>query len=99
MKVLQKGTLPDGTKIQIEDWSQTYANMPYAGTVATYPTATQSGDQNRFEPQRGDKFRLAFDFESTEAAAKCFEQLTSGKMQLADFAEHLDRPQNLNFIK
>lgn len=91
MKVIEKSTMPNGTEIQIEDWSQNYDFMPYAGTVAAYPIARESGD-GTFSPQRGKPFRLAFDFKTTENAAVCFEQLKKGEKQLTDFADVACKP-------
>ena len=90
MKVIERATTPNGIEIQIEDWSANYNFMAYAGTVAAYPIAQESG-RNQFEPKIGEKFRLAFDFKSTELAATCFEQLKTGKKRLTDYASDKDK--------
>lgn len=74
MKVLQKGVMPDGAKIQIEEWHEDYDFMPYGGTVAAYP-------RNR----KGEKFRAACDFDNNEQAKIAFENLISGEKGLKDF--------------
>lgn len=45
MKILKKATMPNGTEIQLEDWSDTNtAECPdlYGLTIGAYPTAKNS---------------------------------------------------------
>ena len=74
MKVLQRGQMPDGTDIQIEEWSEDYSCYAYGSMVAAYP-------RNR----RDEKFRASKTFESAEEAGKAFNALKSGEKTLADF--------------
>lgn len=91
MKVIKRSTTPNDVEIQIEDWSQDYDFMSYASTVAAYPVAREHGD-GAFTPERGEKFRLSFDFRTTESATKCFEQLKNGEKQFVDFADRVCKP-------
>lgn len=74
MKVLEKGVMPNKTKIQIEDWSGDYTFLAHADTIAAYPT-------NR----HGERFRAEKRFESGDAAACAFKELLSGKATLDDY--------------
>lgn len=74
MKVLQRGQMPDGTDIQIEEWSENYSFYAYGSMVAAYP-------KNRY----GEKVRANKTFESAEEAEKAFLALKNGDKTLADF--------------
>lgn len=74
MKVLQRGQMPDGTEIQIEEWSENYSFYAYGSMVAAYP-------KNRY----GEKVRADKTFESAEEAEKAFSALKNGDKTLADF--------------
>lgn len=90
MQIIEKAIMPDGTKIQIEDWSKDYSCYAECGTIGAYPIAQMSGDRP-FEPERGRTFRMSINFDTKEEARKCFEQLKSGEKQLIDFAEEKDK--------
>ena len=74
MKVLQRGQMPDGTEIQIEEWSENYSFYAYGSMVAAYP-------KNRY----GEKVRANKTFESAEEAEMAFNALKNGDKTLADF--------------
>ena len=74
MKVLQRGQMPDGTEIQIEEWSENYSFYAYGSMVAAYP-------KNRY----GEKIRANKTFESAEESEKAFNALKNGDKTLADF--------------
>lgn len=74
MKVLQRGQMPDGTEIQIEEWNEKYSFIPYGGAVAAYP-------KNRY----GEKVRAKKIFGSAEEAVKAFNALKNGDKTLSDF--------------
>ncbi|WP_373262020.1 hypothetical protein [Hungatella hathewayi] len=44
MEVIEKGNAPDGTRIQIEDWSMNYSSYPRKSTIGFYPKAKHSLD-------------------------------------------------------
>lgn len=61
MKVLQKGIMPNGTVIQIEEWNENYSFMPYGGTIASYPKSKVS-HEGSFAPKGNETYRFQFDF-------------------------------------
>lgn len=91
LKVRCTGSMPDGTAIQIEDWSEVYPDIyPQDSTLAAYPISKWS-IPGAFAPKAGEQFRAGFDFPDCRACKKAFEELSSGKKTLADFVEHLER--------
>ena len=90
MKIIDKGIMPDDTKIQIEDWSQDYDSQTYGSTVAAYPIATEttylpSGIQY---PSKGKTFRFEFEFSSNDDAKEAFDALQDGRKELIDYKVH-----------
>ena len=77
MKVLERAVIPDGTKIQIEDWSGDYSFHRFADFVAAYPVARGS--------IKGSTFRAYCQFENAQKASEAFLALKSGEKQLDDF--------------
>lgn len=77
MKVLKRATMPDGTKIQIEDWSDDYSFHGFADLIAAYPVARNSIKKRTF--------RANCQFENASKATEAFIALTSGEKQLDDF--------------
>lgn len=91
LKVCCKGMTPDGTAIQIEDWSEVYPDIyPQASTLAAYPVSKWS-IPGSFAPKAGEQFRAGFDFPDCHACAQAFEDLTAGAKTLADFVDCLER--------
>ena len=89
MKIIKKGVMPNGTKIQIEDWHDDYPSIfPANDCVAAYPIAKES--RLRYTsycyPHMGKPFRLHFNFHSTSAAEQAFQALQSGEKSFAEFA-------------
>lgn len=74
MKLLQSGQMPDGTEIQIEDWSENYSFFTYGSFLAAYP-------KNRY----GKESRVKKIFGNAEEAVKAFNALKTGDKTLADF--------------
>ena len=101
MQIIKKGIMPDGTKIQIEDWSESYSCYSKCGTVAAYPIAKTSIKKAArggiyagpwYYPAAGEKFRLSFNFNCGDDAAQVFDKLISGESQLKDFTEYMQNP-------
>lgn len=90
MKIIERAKMPNGTDIQIEDWSKDYNCYAECATVGAYPIAQVSGDRP-FEPERNKTFRMEIDFNTKEEARECFEQLKAGDKQLIDFATEKDK--------
>lgn len=89
MKILSKGIMPNGTKIQIEEWSESYKCIPYGSVIASYPKSkvTKSG---AFAPKLNQTYRFSFNFNSESEAKEAFKELLSGSKKLCDFKENLD---------
>lgn len=51
MKVLETGAMPDGTKIQIEDWHENYKFLAPASTLGAYPISKVDLD-GQFAPKK-----------------------------------------------
>jgi hypothetical protein len=92
VKVIKRATMPNGTKIQIEDWSGDYSFAPYGGTVAAYPKAKVS-HEGAFAPKGNETFRAGFNFPTTAEAKTAFERLESGKGALSDYVGNMERPE------
>lgn len=88
MKVLAKGTMPDGTDIQIEDWSENYSFHNYADTLATYPKSKMT-HEGTYAPKSGETFRCSFRFGGDEEAKAAFKALTEGGKSLSDYREYM----------
>ena len=93
MQVIKRSVMPDGTKIQIEDWHDNYSFIAQRGTVAAYPVskATIPGP---FEPTAGVKFRVSFDFDNDCEAEQAFNKLAYGEATLKDFIERMNNPKH-----
>lgn len=98
MEVIEKGNAPDGTRIQIEDWSMNYSSYPRKSTIGFYPKAKHSlyNDDNPPYPERGKNFRACFSFDSEEEAKKAFDDIVSGRKS---YMEYLDNYSNAALSK
>lgn len=94
MKVLQKDIMPDGTEIQLEDWSEhnseKYPNL-YGLTIGAYPIAKNTGKYRWVES--GKKFRLSISQNeyagyTNDAVKADFEALQNGEKKLEDLSKH-----------
>ena len=90
MKLIKEGTMPNGTKIYLEDWHDDYPSIfPANDCVAAYPIAKES--RLRYDsycyPHIGKSFRLDCHFDSALAAEQAFQALQSGEKSFKDFAE------------
>jgi hypothetical protein len=97
MKVLEKGTMPDGTAIQIEEWNETYSFMPFGNVLASYPKSKVS-HEGGFAPKGNETYRFSFDFKSNDEAKKAFEELELGTKVLADYKELISIPKYADCI-
>ena len=63
--IIRKGTTPNGTRIQIEDWSENYTFHNKNATIGFYPMALENiyrEDKPHWTPypKRGETFRASF---------------------------------------
>lgn len=94
MVVTKKAVLPDGTTIQIEDWSKDYPFYKANCTLAAYPKS-KADIAGMFAPKFGERFRAEFEFETAKLCETAFSELQSGNKILADYAEYLVRKTHL----
>ena len=88
MKVIDKAIMPNGTHIQIEDWSEDYSFHSYADTLAAYPKSKVS-HPGAFSPKGNETFRAGFNFNSEDETRKAFDLLAQGKAELADYKANM----------
>lgn len=86
-KILEKAEMPDGTKIQIEDWKSVYPDVFETMSIAAYPKAKH--DKGTWI-RRGETFRLdlAKGFKNDLVVMELFMDLIHGKKKLEDLDKH-----------
>lgn len=94
MKVIQRDVMPDGTAVQLEDWSEDntaeYPNLNGL-TIGAYPIAKNTGKYRWI--LSGKKFRLqismnAYRGYTNEQVAADYAALVAGEKTLQDLADH-----------
>ena len=92
MQIIERGIMPDGAKILIEDWSNDYDFMRKNATIAVYPKAVNSiyknPDSRHPYPERGETFRASFDFSTEEEAKNAFRSMVSGSKSYMDYMDN-----------
>lgn len=95
MKVIECCTMPDGTKIQLEDWREDntteYPNL-YGFIIGAYPIAKNTGKYCRWI-ERGKKFRVSISYNeyanySNEDVKADYEALKTGSKKVEDLSKH-----------
>ena len=96
MKIIEKATMPNGTEIQLEDWSEKntekYPNL-YGLVIGAYPIAKNTSRHGWVKS--GESFRLGIGMNSyagytNEQVKEDYEALKNGIKTLQDLAEHFD---------
>lgn len=87
MEVIKKAKMPDGTPIQIEDWSMNYSFLTYGSTVAAYPKSKAS---LKHWPRLGESFRLDINCKTHEQAETVMQSLVNGESKLIDYKNDFD---------
>lgn len=100
MKIVQKGIMPDGTKIRIEDWSEDCSSWLPCSHIGAYPIAKSYRQRHNgwIYPKLGQAFRLGFYFKNMLLTTEAFDALVSGKKQLCDYAQEADNPELLKYL-
>ncbi len=100
MQVIRKGTTPNGTDIQIEDWSEDYSCHKKNATIGFYPMATENiykeGTEKIKEdhpdwipyPKRGETFRASLNFDTEMEALEAFVLLENGCREFTDYMDN-----------
>ena len=95
MQILDRSIMPNGTAIQLEDWSEhNTAEYPslYGLQIGAYPIAKNSDDRYHLT-QRGRPFRLTIAHNeykgyTNEMIRADYEALKAGEKTLEDLAEY-----------
>lgn len=84
MKTLEKGTTPDGTKIQIEDWKEDYSCFNTLN-IATYPIAKRSSKNGWISEGKTFRLDISKGFNNDEEIYQAFTDLINGDKSISDF--------------
>lgn len=106
MRIIKKAVMPDGTKIQLEDWSEDYPFYAPCAHISAYPIAKFDAERVNgwVYPKRNHNFRLNFYFDiknknsAALAAELAFLSLTNGENELKDFSAYAQNKELLKFI-
>lgn len=111
MKVLNKGVMPDGTKIQMEDWHEDFPTIHTPkDVVAAYPIAKHYATRSEYEgisyipcvheyPERYRTFRLALQFPCTDDAEAAYNNLLNGVARLLDYEKYFQEKKYANCLR
>jgi hypothetical protein len=85
-KIVSRNTMPDGTKIQIEDWKEVYPDIEKTVMIAVYPIAKNDS----YWIRKGESFRLQISrsFSSDKEVECIYQGLIDGVIKLEDLSEH-----------
>lgn len=100
MKVLEKATIPDGIKIQIEDWTQDYDCFKTL-SIATYPVALRNPVSKTvpfFEVGRIFRVSINREWKNNDEVRSAFEELKNGKKSIKDFKNQFWNPWNIECL-
>ena len=96
MKILKKSQMPDGTKIQIEDWKKDYTFIKTL-SIGTYPIAKNSSKDNLIQAKQTFRLELT-NFENDEQVQNIFHQLELGKIFLQDLNKYFYNEEKDKFL-
>lgn len=91
MKIIAKDKMKDGTKIQIEDWSNDYTCFSPSSSLAAYPISKNTVP-GCFSPRVGETFRVEFQFNNAKQCKEAFDYLASDKKLLHDYKDNMYIP-------
>lgn len=95
MEIINKSKMPDGTKIQIENWKKDYEFIK-TFYIAAYPIAKESDD---FMIKRNSTFRLELsNFESDNEVFDLFNKLDKGLISLKDCVKYFDNKEEISYL-
>lgn len=94
MKIIERATMPNGTEIQLEDWSENNTEQfpdLYGLTIGVYPIAKNTGKYGWI--RSGESFRIhisqnKYQNYSNDDVRADFEALKNGTKSLEDLAAH-----------
>lgn len=90
MKIISKGRMPNGVKIQLEDWSEDYPGITGL-MIGAYPIALATDKYGWV--RAGELFRLSISDNkyagyTNEMVANDYNELILGTKKLEDLADH-----------
>lgn len=88
MKIIERATMPDGTKIQIEDWTKDYSCFNTL-SIAAYPIMQRLSQSHKlYFHESGKPFRVDInrDWKNDDEVKKAFSELQNGIKEIKDFA-------------
>lgn len=88
MKIIERATMPDGTKIQIEDWTKDYSCFNTL-SIAAYPIMQRLPQSHKlYFHESGKPFRVDInrDWKNDDEVKKAFSELQNGIKEVKDFA-------------
>jgi len=98
MKVLERATMPDGTKIQIEDWTEDYTCFDTL-SIAAYPRSERLPRSRKSWVVPGEEFRVSIDkFKRNKDTEQAFEALRNGTKAVKDFADYFWDPWHIEML-
>ena len=75
-KITKRGTCRLG-KVQIEDWTEVYPDLPNMHIVALYAELT-ANPEHSYLLRGGETARISFDYPTPEEAERAYEHLVAG---------------------
>lgn len=93
MQVIRKGITPNGTHMQIEDWSEDYTCYNKNATIEFYPMAKENIYKEEHPdwtpyPKRGERFRASLNFDTETEALEAFVLLENGCREFTDYMDN-----------
>lgn len=86
MKVIKKSQMPDGTKIQIEEWKDNYTHNNTL-TIGTYPIAKNTSTSGYIEKNKTFRLELS-NLKDDEQVESVFNQLEKGSISLEELCDY-----------
>lgn len=86
MKVCDKSIMPDGTKIQLEDWKSDYSCFKTL-SIGAYPKAKQSSDNYLIKINEPFRLEMNRNWKSDKEVIAAYQDLILGKKKLEDFKD------------
>lgn len=85
-EIITRDRMPDGTKIQLENWKEVYPTVEKTIMIAAYPTAKNDS----YWIRKGEPFRLQISrlFGSDQEVEYIYQGLIDGRISLEDLAAH-----------
>jgi hypothetical protein len=89
MKVIERATMPNGTKIIIEDWREDYSFINTLNITAFPIMQTAPKSKKLYFTKPGETFRaeISRGWENNDEVYAAFESLKNGQKNLIDYAD------------